>query len=247
MWVLKDVVVMSWNRVRVLKWIVDDCIVDWYVDGCSVGELIWWRSVYVKARGEVIDVSWIGLWVEDVRFEDYCELDWSVVWLNVCGLCDLKWVSIGYEWFGWGIELIANGVNELIWIDIGMKWLIRSRMCYGEGWNWEFDVNKCVCVRELIIVGYWLCDYCVLDVWNVGEVRSMWIVSVDECCKLYYGYDVDLIGENECEKWLIEFECEKWLKEFECEKWLKELRWVEWICIGRYVLIWWLWLSLIWE
>ena len=216
MWVLKDVVVMSWNRVRVLKWIVDDCIVDWDVDGCSVGELIWWRSVYVKARGEVIDVSWIGLWVEDVRFEDYCELDWSVVWLNVCGLCDLKWVSIGYEWFGWGIELIANGVNELIWIDIGMKWLIRSRMCYGEGWNWEFDVNKCVCVRELIIVGYWLCDYCVLDVWNVGEVRSMWIVSVDECCKLYYGYDVDLIGENECEKWL------------------KELRWVDSICIGRY-------------
>ena len=201
---------------RVLKWIVDDCIVDWDVDGCSVGELIWWRSVYVKARGEVIDVSWIGLWVEDVRFEDYCELDWSVVWLNVCGLCDLKWVIIGDECFGWGIELIANGVNELIWIDIGMKWLIRSRMCYGEGWNWEFDVNKCVCVRELIIVGYWLCDYCVLDVWNVGEVRSMWIVSVDECCKLYYGYDVDLIDENECEKWL------------------KELRWVDSICIGRY-------------
>lgn len=52
-----------------------------------------------------------------------------------------------------------------------------------------------------------------MDVWNVGEVRSMWIVSVDECCKLYYGYDVDLIGENECDKWL------------------KELRWVEWICI----------------
>ena len=153
-------------------------------------------------KQEVKWLMWVGLWVEDVRFEDYCELDWSVVWLNVCGLCDLKWVIIGDECFGWGIELIANGVNELIWIDIGMKWLRRSRMCYGEGWNWEFDVNKCVCVRELIIVGYWLCDYCVLDVWNVGEVRSMWIVSVDECCKLYYGYDVDLIGENECEKWL---------------------------------------------
>ena len=55
-----------------------------------------------------------------------------------------------------------------------------------------------------------------MDVWNVGEVRSMWIVSVDECCKLYYGDDVDLIGENECDKWL------------------KELRWVEWICIVRY-------------
>ena len=166
---------------------MDVVLVSWY-DG---------EVIDVKARGEVIDVSWIGLWVEDVRFEDYCELDWSVVWLNVCGLCDLKWVIIGDECFGWGIELIANGVNELIWIDIGMKWLIRSRMCYGEGWNWEFDVNKCVCVRELIIVGYWLCDYCVLDVWNVGEVRSMWIVSVDECCKLYYGYDVDLIGEND--------------------------------------------------
>ena len=203
---------------------MDVVLVSWY-DG---------EVIDVKARGEVIDVSWIGLWVEDVRFEDYCELDWSVVWLNVCGLCDLKWVIIGDECFGWGIELIANGVNELIWIDIGMKWLIRSRMCYGEGWNWEFDVNKCVCVRELIIVGYWLCDYCVLDVWNVGEVRSMWIVSVDECCKLYYGYDVDLIGENECEKWLkdlpslesisigsysfggchsVQFESNDWMKE----------------------------------
>ena len=194
---------------------MDVVLVSWY-DGEVIDVKARGEVIDVKARGEVIDVSWIGLWVEDVRFEDYCELDWSVVWLNVCGLCDLKWVIIGDEWFGWGIELIANGVNELIWIDIGMKWLIRSRMCYGEGWNWEFDVNKCVCVRELIIVGYWLCDYCVLDVWNVGEVRSMWIVSVDECCKLYYGYDVDLIGENECEKWL------------------KELRWVDSICIGRY-------------
>ena len=180
---------------------MDVVLVSWY-DGEVIDVKARGEVIDVKARGEVIDVSWIGLWVEDVRFEDYCELDWSVVWLNVCGLCDLKWVIIGDECFGWGIELIANGVNELIWIDIGMKWLIRSRMCYGEGWNWEFDVNKCVCVRELIIVGYWLCDYCVLDVWNVGEVRSMWIVSVDECCKLYYGYDVDLIGENECEKWL---------------------------------------------
>ena len=94
-------ILISWDTLRLLKWIVDDCIVDWDVDGCSVGELIWWRSVYVKARGEVIDVSWIGLWVEDVRFEDYCELDWSVVWLNVSPNRWLLEMSVLVEQLSW--------------------------------------------------------------------------------------------------------------------------------------------------
>ena len=89
-----------------------------------------------------------------------CEV-WGLLWIGLkcCMIeCVSKSVTIGDECFGWAIELIANGVNELIWIDIGMKWLIRRRMCYGERWSVEFDVNKCVCVRELIIGGYWLSD-----------------------------------------------------------------------------------------
>ena len=49
------------------------------------------------------------------------------------------------EWMNW-FELILE------WSD----W--EGAECYGERWSVEFDVNKCVCVRELIIGGYWLSD-----------------------------------------------------------------------------------------
>ena len=174
----------------------------WLVQEYLELQLIWSRSVYVKATGQVIDLSWIGLSVEDLRFEDYSELDWSVVWFNVSPFCDLKSVTIGDDSFGWAIELIANGVNELISIDIGMNSFTRSRMSRAERSNREFHVKNCGCLRELIIGRYSFSDYCVFDLSNLPQLRTISIGTVDQSYNFYFAYDVDLIGENECEKWL---------------------------------------------
>ena len=95
----------------------------------------------MKATGEVIDLSSIPLSVEDLRFEDYSQLDSTVLSFNLSPFSHLKSVTIGDDSFGSPIEFIANGLNELISIDIGMNSFTRSRRSYAERWNREFHVR----------------------------------------------------------------------------------------------------------
>ena len=199
---LKDLVLINSNTLTLLKWIVDDCIVDSDVDASSLAQLILSKSVYVKATGEVIDLSSIPLSVEDLRFEDYSQVDSTVLSFNLSPFSHLKSVTIGDDSFGSPIEFIANGLNELISIHIGMNSFTRSRMSCAERWNREFHVKNCGCLRELIIGRYSFSDYCVFDLSNLPQLRTISIGTVDQSYNFYYAYDVDLIGENECEKWL---------------------------------------------
>ena len=116
MWVLKDVVVMSWNRVRVLKWIVDDCIVDWYVDGCSVGELIWWRSD----------------WCESKRWSDWCELNWIMSW--GCEVWGLLWI---------GLKCCMIECVWIVWSEMGdyWRWVFWLRNWVDSEWSEWIDLN----------------------------------------------------------------------------------------------------------
>ena len=68
----------------------------------------------------------------------------------------------------------------------------------------------------MIIGRYSFSDYCVFDLSNLPQLRTISIGTVDRSNNFYYAYDVDLIGENECEKWL------------------KDLPSLESISIGRY-------------
>ena len=154
----------------------------------------------MKARGEVIDLSSIPLSVEDLRFEDYSQVDSTVLSFNLSPFSHLKSVTIGDDSFGSPIEFIANELNELISIDIGMNSFTRSRMSRAERWSREFHVKNCGCLRELIIGRYSFSDYCVFDLSNLPQLRTISIGTVDQSYNFYYAYDVDLIGENECEK-----------------------------------------------
>ncbi|KAK8795906.1 hypothetical protein WA171_003873 [Blastocystis sp. BT1] len=159
----------------------------------SLAQFISSRSVYVKATGEVIDLSSIPLSVEDLRFEDYSQLDSSVLSFNLSPFSHLKSLTIGDDSFGSPIEFIANGLNELISIDIGMNSFTRSRRSYAERWNREFHVKNCGCLRELIIGRYSFSDYCVFDLFNLPQLRTISIGTVDRSNNFYYAYDVDLI------------------------------------------------------
>ena len=154
----------------------------------------------MKATGEVIDLSSIPLSVEDLRFEDYSQVDSTVLSFNLSPFSHLKSLTIGDDSFGSPIEFIANGLNELISIHIGMNSFTRSRRSYAERWNREFHVKNCGCLRELIIGRYSFSDYCVFDLSNLPQLRTISIGTVDQSYNFYYAYDVDLIGENECEK-----------------------------------------------
>ncbi|KAK8792079.1 hypothetical protein WA171_002336 [Blastocystis sp. BT1] len=159
----------------------------------SLAQLISSSSVYVKATGKVIDLSSIPLSVEDLRFEDYSQVDSSVLSFNLSPFSHLKSVTIGDDSFGSPIEFIANELNELISIDIGMNSFTRSRMSCAERWNREFHVKNCGCLRELIIGRYSFSDYCVFDLSNLPQLRTISIGTVDRSNNFYYAYDVDLI------------------------------------------------------
>ena len=73
-------------------------------------------------------------------------------------------------------------------------------MSRAERWSREFHVKNCGCLRELIIGRYSFSDYCVFDLSNLPQLRTISIGTVDQSYNFYYAYDVDLIGENECEK-----------------------------------------------
>ena len=151
----------------------------------------------MKATGEVIDLSSIPLSVEDLRFEDYSQVDSTVLSFNLSPFSHLKSVTIGDDS---PIEFIVNGLNELISIHIGMNSFTRSRRSGAERWNREFHVKNCGCLRELIIGRYSFSDYCVFDLSNLPQLRTISIGTVDQSYNFYYAYDVDLIGENECDK-----------------------------------------------
>ena len=154
----------------------------------------------MKATGEVIDLSSIPLSVEDLRFEDYSQVDSTVLSFNLSPFSHLKSLTIGDDSFGSPIEFIVNGLNELISIHIGMNSFTRSRWSYAERWSREFHVKNCGSLRELIIGRYSFSDYCVFDLSNLPQLRTISIGTVDQSNNFYYAYDVDLIGENECDK-----------------------------------------------
>ena len=183
-----------------LKCTVDDWIVDWHEDASSLAQFISSRSVYMKATDQVIDLTSIPLSVENLSFEDYSQVESTVLSFNLSPFSHLKSVTIGDDSFGSPIEFMVNGLNDLISIHVGMNSFTRSRYSRAERSNREFHVKNCVSLRELIIGRYSFSDYCVFDLSNLPQLRTISIGTVEQSNNFYYAYDVHLIGENEWEE-----------------------------------------------
>ena len=179
---------------------MDDWIVDSHVDASSLAQFISSRSVYMKATGQVIDLTSIPSSVEDLTFEDYSQLDSTVLSFNLSPFSHLKSLTIGDDSFGSPIEFIVNGLNQLISIHIGMNSFTKSRKSRAERWNREFHVKNCESLRELMIGRYSFSDYCVFDLSNLPQLRTISIGTYQQSYNFYYAYDVPLISENECDK-----------------------------------------------
>ena len=151
----------------------------------------------MKATDQVIDLSSIPLSVENLSFEDYSQVESTVLSFNLSPFSHLKSVTIGDDSFGSPIEFMVNGLNDLISIHVGMNSFTRSRWSRAERSNREFHVKNCVSLRELIIGRYSFSDYCVFDLSNLPQLRTISIGTTEESNNFYYAYDVHLIGENE--------------------------------------------------
>ena len=135
----------------------------------------------------------IPLSVEDLTFEDYSQLDSSVLTFNLSPFSHLKSLIVGDNSFGSSIVFVANGLNELISIHIGMNSFTRSRYSYAERMSREFHLRDCESLRELVIGRFSFSDYHVMDLKNLPNLKSIIIGSSSESFNFYYVENVEFI------------------------------------------------------
>ena len=143
----------------------------------------------------------IPLSIEDLTFEDYSQLDSSVLTFSLSPFSHLKSLIVGDDSFGSSIVFVADGLNELISVHIGMNSFTRSRHSRAER-NREFHLRNCESLRELVIGRYSFSDYGVFDLTNLPQLRTISIGTLQSSYNFYYAYNVHLIGKNGNEKLL---------------------------------------------
>ena len=142
----------------------------------------------------------IPLSVEDLTFEDYSQLDSSVLTFNLSPFSHLKSLIVGDDSFGSSIVFVADGLNELISVHIGMNSFTRRRNGAAERTNREFHLKNCESLRELVIGRYSFSDYVVFDLTNLPQLRTISVGTLQSSYNFYFVYDVHLIGKNGDEK-----------------------------------------------
>ena len=136
----------------------------------------------------------IPLSVEDLTFQDYSQLDSSVLTFNLSPFSHLKSLIVGDNSFGSSIVFVANGLNELISIHIGMNSFTRSRYSYAERMSREFHLRNCESLRELVIGRFSFSDYHVLDLKNLPNLKSIIIGSSSASFNFYYVENVEFMN-----------------------------------------------------
>ena len=144
-----------------------------------------------------MDLNSIPLSVEDLTFEDYSQLDSSVLTFNLSPFSHLKSLIVGDDSFGSSIVFVADGLNELISIHIGMNSFTRRRNGAAERTNREFYLRNCEALRELVIGRYSFSDYVVFDLTNLPHLRTVSIGYYQSSYNFYFVYVVHLIGKND--------------------------------------------------
>ena len=142
----------------------------------------------------------IPLSIEDLTFEDYSQLDSSVLTFNLSPFSHLKSLIVGDDSFGSSIVFVADGLNELISIHIGMNSFTKSRNGAAERTNREFHLRNCEALRELVIGRYSFSDYVVLDLTNLPQLRTISVGTLQSSNNFYCAYNVHLISKNGDEK-----------------------------------------------